>query len=388
MTVVRKIVIVGAGAAGLCAHLALRRAGFEVEHYERKPAFGAEGGNFALWPNGVKVLTALGIGDRLDEIGFPARHFTTYDLSGELVSRVSFEGFRELTGARMYLVTRGDLQGALDAAVGPGRIALGSVCTGIDQDADGATVRFADGTSTTADLVVCADGIRSPLRRALIDPTDSTYVGITYWTGWIDDGGFLAAHAPSADGFVEFWGVGQRAAVLPVGGGRVGYAFIARVAADHSPVDRLARLRAMYAGWPPTIAALLDRLQGTRIIHWPVYDVAPLSRWSSGRVVAIGDAAHASAPTMGQGANMAIEDGYVLAECLRDATTLADALARFERRRRPRVEMIVRESRARAQRATETDPGELAAIMEQTRTTSSHAVWANLEEIIGAGPVR
>ncbi len=144
----------------------------------------------------------------------------------------------------------------------------------------------------------------------------------------------------------EFWGAGQRFGVVPIGGGRIYWFATANApeGAEDPPEGRKARLQERFAGWAFQIPALIERTPEAAIIHNDLIDRPPVERWHAGRVVLLGDAAHATTPNFGQGAAMAIESGVVLARALEASEDLEAALGSYERTRRPRTAAITDQS--------------------------------------------
>src|SRR5262245_12586318 len=162
-----RIIVVGAGIGGLAAHVVCKRAGFEVEHYERQPHLGPAGAGIVLWPNGVKILLALGLGEQLRQIGHSLERIVTRTNQGTPLSEMPVGELERKLGAPIYPVSRTDLQTLLVDAVGPGNLRLGAQCLRVEQNTSGATASFADGRSATGDVVVGADGIHSVVRRVV-----------------------------------------------------------------------------------------------------------------------------------------------------------------------------------------------------------------------------
>jgi 2-polyprenyl-6-methoxyphenol hydroxylase-like FAD-dependent oxidoreductase len=381
-------VIVGAGTAGLGAHLSLRRAGFEVLHVERKPTVSERGGNLAIWPNGGRVLADYGAAKLVDGVGFAPAGFSTFDARGELVNRVEYGPIADRMGFPMYMIPRAHFQEMLFDYVGRDRIEMGVGCTAVEQDDNGVTATLDDGRTLRADVLVAADGVRSPIRRQVAGEVPLRHVGITIWTGWMLDDGFLATVSPRPDSMVEFWGPGRRMVFMPSGRGYTGFTFLVRTPENISVPDPHAWLGEVFAGFPPAAGRILDRLRSELIIEWPVYDIPPLPRWHSGRIVLIGDAAHAASPTLGQGAGMALEDGYVLGQCLaRTDLPMEARLSDFVGRRKSRAETLSAESRARSIASTEDDPEKLAAIQNAVRGGDPWALLKGMSEIVAGGPI-
>src|SRR5262249_45358895 len=162
-----RIIMVGAGIGGLTAHLVCKRAGFAVEHYERQPKLGPAGAGIVLWPNGVKILLALGLGERLGQIGQRLERVVTRTSRGAPLTEMPVGELERKLGAPVYPVSRTDLQSLLVDAVGSENLRLDARCVGVEQDASGATAQFDDGRTATGDVVVGADGIHSVIRRVV-----------------------------------------------------------------------------------------------------------------------------------------------------------------------------------------------------------------------------
>jgi 2-polyprenyl-6-methoxyphenol hydroxylase-like FAD-dependent oxidoreductase len=248
---------------------------------------------------------------------------------------------RTLRRADLYEALRGE---ALRRGA---RIEHGKRLTGAETGADGVRATFADGTEATADLLVGCDGLRSKVRTA-IDPSapPARYVPVLNIGG--EATGVTTSVRPGEYAMV----FGKRAffgwAVAPDGDV---WWFANPPRADEPapgevesmPPDEwrrwLLELFAVDAG-PATelIGATTTELRG-----WTTYDVPTVPHWYRGRMIVIGDAAHATSPASGQGASLAIEDAVVLAQSLRDVDGVTEAFAAFVDRRRDRVERIVAE---------------------------------------------
>jgi FAD-dependent urate hydroxylase len=214
----------------------------------------------------------------------------------------------------------------------------------VGSDPDGADVRFSDGTCGRYDLVVGADGIRSAVRTLALDPAPPRYCGVVGWRS-------VARGRPAgADHLVLLLGKGRFFGLVPLGDGRTyGFAGVAaRSPLDDPPTGRLDRLRALFAGFADPVATYLASLDVDEQVHGTPIERVELDRWHSGRVVLVGDAAHATPPHMGEGGCLAVEDGAVLAEELAAARDVEAALHRYAARRRPRIEWVREQTRLAA----------------------------------------
>jgi FAD-dependent urate hydroxylase len=379
-----KILIVGAGIGGLTAHLVCQRAGFEVEHYERQSQLGPAGAGIVLWPNGVKVLLALGLGDRLGHIGHKLERVVTRTNQGEPLSEMPVGELERQLGAPVYPVSRTDLQNLLVDAVGPGRLNLSAKCVRVEQTAANATAYFEDGRTATGDVVLGADGIHSAVRRAVAGEVQPRFTGMANWVGLLANDGLQPEHTGA-----EFLGEGKRCGLLPLAGNRVYFGFACALdkGAPAPAAGRRGQLQGLFGGWPAPIPAVIERLDEAGLTFLEIHDLPPLPRWSQGRLALLGDAAHATAPTLGQGGCQAMEDAVWLARCL-GATALgvADGLARYESKRRERAESIVARSRAKVEAMHTAGPAAYQELYAAIKASSVAETMRAQEELLEEGP--
>jgi FAD-dependent urate hydroxylase len=379
-----KIIIIGAGIGGLTTHLVCRRAGFEVEHYERQPHLGPAGAGIVLWPNGVKVLLALGLGDGLRQIGHSLERVVTRTNQGEPLTEMPVGELERKLGAPVYPVSRTDLQSVLVDAVGPGALRLGARCVRVEQTTTEAKAYFEDGRTATGDVLIGADGIHSIVRQAVVGEVVPRYTGMVNWVGLLANDRLQPDHTGS-----EFLGEGKRCGLLPLAGDRVYFGFACALdkGAPVPAAGRRSQLRELFGGWPAPIPTIIDRLDEAEMKYLEIHDLPPLPRWSQGRLALLGDAAHATAPTMGQGGCQAMEDAIWLARCL-GATTLgvADGLERYESKRRERAEMIVARSRKKVEAMHASDPGVYQELYAAIKASSVAETMRAQEELLEEGP--
>ncbi|HEY6492898.1 MAG TPA: FAD-dependent monooxygenase [Trebonia sp.] len=334
-----RVLLAGAGIAGPAAAIALAKAGIEAEILEAYPEDADGTGAFlTLTANGQDALRAIDAEDAMVAASFPASRLKLFSPAGDLLADAPLGRDhpcpRTITRAALSAVLRAQAQAAgvtvrygkrlASAAVGPdGRV----------------TVTCADGSSAAADLLIGADGIRSPV-RTLIDPDAPAprYTGLTIACG------YTPAPPPEAartEGFAMYYGSRAFFGCTAAPDGRTWW--FARVP-GLPPADAgtygADQIAAGYDG-DGTPAAELIRSTPEPLTVTSAFDLAQLPTWRNEAMLVIGDAAHATSPATTQGASMAIEDAVVLAQCLRDIPRRADALATYERLRRPRVEGIV-----------------------------------------------
>ncbi|HEY7143537.1 MAG TPA: FAD-dependent monooxygenase [Streptosporangiaceae bacterium] len=337
-----RILVVGGGIAGLSAAIALRRQGYAPELAERAPGWPAAGAGIALYANGVRVLGELGVGEQVCAAAARLRRWEFRDERDRPLCATDLDELWADAGPSVG-IERVALQDALltGAAGLPAR--LGTGVTALTEDGERVSVTFSDGSSGRYDLVVGADGIYSTVRAQLISQAPPRYAGLVAWRA-------VAGTRPDGvTGVTILVGEGSFAGLVPVGGSRTyGFAAVSGERFDDPAAGRLARLRDRFGGFGGPVPAFLAALEHDGQLHSGPIEWVELDRWHTGRVVLIGDAAHASTPHLGEGGSMALEDALVLAAELRAADTVEQALPAFAARRRPRVRWVQEQSRAAA----------------------------------------
>lgn len=342
-----RALIVGAGIAGPVLAAFLRRLGMDVCLCEARSDSEIEGSFLGVAPNGMNVLAEIGAASEVLARGTPCTGFTFLNSRGERVGVIEGGENAALYGAPLVMVRRVDLHAALlDTAIRSGaRVRFGARLAALDcGDATQVVARFDDGREETADFVVGCDGIRSRT-RALVLPDSPQPAFLEQ----LDFGGY--ARAPSAPLEVgrNVMVFGRRAffGALKREDGEVWWFHNGGSGAavrEMEPAALRAHILAHHDGDPPWIGEVIR--SSTRILGpWPLHDILTIPSWHRGRVCVIGDAAHATSPSAGQGASLAIEDAMILARCLRDVADPERAFVELERIRRKRVEKIVRQSR-------------------------------------------
>jgi 2-polyprenyl-6-methoxyphenol hydroxylase-like FAD-dependent oxidoreductase len=333
---------------------------------ERAPAFGEVGAGLATTWNGMTALAALGLGTAMNDVAYLTGVAGMQDLHGRWIIRLpdtrsdptAVTTIWGLQRQRLHAVLReaAEASDGIDLVTGadvfsvrpgePGRTTMAEVAW-----------RTQDGQEQTAEpaLVVAADGVRSALRTQLFPTCQARYSGGTSYRAIIPD-------TDSDDRLIETWGPGAEFGALRVSPDEIYWYGYFRSPEGAVFPDELAAARERFGGWAPRIGKLVEATAADRLMRHDVYHLpGGLPSYHSGRVVFVGDAAHAMLPTAGQGAATALEDGVCVGRLIgakvaagRDLTA---ALGAFDAARRPRCRQIARTAIITAALGCDVGPG-------------------------------
>lgn len=353
----RRVLIAGGGIGGLAAALALLRDGHEVTVCEQAKELREVGAGVQLAANATRVLIELGLGKALEKVacvpaGKEVRLYDTgktwklFDLGEESMQRY---------GAPYWLLHRADLHDVLVDALRerwPHALLTSAHVTAFNQSDTHVELLLADGRKLEADALIGADGIHSVVRRSLFGDMNVNFLGRAAWRGVVP-----AARLPEhlrrlvATNWV---GPGVNAVVYPLRRGEL-INFVGAIgnvkgwtSESWTDAGTTEEVLADFQGWHADIQQIVRQIEVP--LKWAYRGREPLQQWSVGNVTLLGDAAHPTLPTLAQGANMAIEDGLVLARCLRLDEPISSTLRRYEAARVPRTSKIVRSSTENARR--------------------------------------
>jgi FAD-dependent urate hydroxylase len=336
-----RVVVAGAGIAGLALAAGLQRDGHQVRVLEEAGALRTGGAAISVWHNGAMALRHLGV-ERGDH-GRVIDRLELWSAKGNQLGWVDAARLSRRHGIDAVTIGRGELLTLLADRVAPGTIQFGTAVVGVENRDRAAGIELGNGMSESADLVVGADGHRSAVRGLLAPVT-----GVTP-TGWASLQGLTAVPLALTEGTTSIYatGFGSGVGLMPAGNGLLQWWFDVPWTADTTHDSLLSWLRQRFARWRVSpVRDLLDLITEEQIEPYPHGWHRVPTQLSAGRVVLIGDAVHAIPPVFAQGANQSIEDAWVLVRSLSATTGIEDALVRYGQDRRPKMARLVRMARA------------------------------------------
>jgi 2-polyprenyl-6-methoxyphenol hydroxylase-like FAD-dependent oxidoreductase len=373
MPAVNNVLVVGSGLAGTAAAIHLATRGVAVDLVEIKSDVAAVGSGITLQGNALRELRALGVWDQARERGyaFDVTGIRAPDPDGTLLveipdARTGGPDLPAVLGMPRRDLARILVDRAADVGV---KLRFGTTYTDLVQDADGVGITFSDGSTGRYDLVVGADGIRSWTRRTLGIELETRSTGMGIWRAF----GPRPASVTRTD--LYYGGRSFIAGYCPTGEDSL-YAYIVEAAQDRStltPAEQLAVMRQLAAAYHGPWDDIRETLDDPTKVNYTWFETHVLPPpWNRGRVVLIGDAAHACPPTLAQGGAQALEDAAVLAELLteRDAVD-QDLWDAFTARRFDRAKAVVDASNQLCRWLLDHERGDVPGLMRGIATLVS-----------------
>lgn len=338
MQLAKKIIIIGGGIGGAATALALHQNGFKPIVYERVKELKEVGAGIALWANATYILKNLGLLEEALRLGHLISNYQFNSQNGKELVNIPVDGF-ELPVLGIH---RADLHQLLSSSLPDQQFIKGEIFERFELEGDKVRVYFASNATDEGDALIGADGLKSRVRTELFGAQSPIYRNFTTWRG-------LTSHIPNTyrPGYIrEFLGQGKGFGFMMLGKGRM-YWYAAAKAPEgqpDAPVGRKRELEERFQDWFSAIPELIVATDETNIIKTDLYDRVPTLPWGKQNITLLGDAAHPTLPTLGQGACMALEDALVVTKCLLAQPEPIAAFQQYQVQRFPRTKIIVEQS--------------------------------------------
>ncbi|HEX6226886.1 MAG TPA: FAD-dependent monooxygenase [Chryseolinea sp.] len=339
----KRFAIIGGGIGGLTLAIAMQRKGYSVTVYENAPAIKPLGAGLGLAANAVRAFMEIGISDDVLEAGSILKKISIKNQHGQVLATTDSDRIsRRYNVVNNFTIHRADLHDVLLRHLEEGTLQLGRGCTDFTQDASGVTLKFQDGTSATVDYAIACDGVHSLFRKKLLPQSLPRYAGYTCWRAVIDD----LPPSLNMNETSETWGAGSRFGIAPLTNNRL-YWFACVNAPENDQQKRSYTTKELlkhFGNFHSPIPEIIRYTKDHQLIWNDIIDIKPLKQFAFGRILLLGDAAHATTPNMGQGACLAIEDAAILANTIANSHAVESAFVDFEKKRIQRTTKIVNES--------------------------------------------
>nr|WP_239565899.1 FAD-dependent oxidoreductase [Paenibacillus sacheonensis] len=323
-----KIVIIGAGIAGLATALALKDRGAEVLVVDKNGGLETRGAALTLWSNGTYACKKLHVLEEVLEHSAILSKGNIYSSRGKQLESLPIDYSTPTVGIPRYELLR-----ILADRLSEGTIKWNKKIRCLTET----EVEFEDGTSVEADLVIAADGIHSTVRSQFIHDS-LRYSGYTSWRGIAN----TKLSSPYEGVMTQFWGNGVRFGFLPLIDGKTYWFMTANAKEKATERDDVLKF---IGSLPKPADAIFEGQDHSQIIHLDIYDRRPIPKWSFGNALLLGDSAHPMTPSLGQGACMALEDAVIFSACYASSKSIQQIYDEFEAIRIPRVNAVVQLSR-------------------------------------------
>ncbi len=339
-----RAIVIGGGIGGLTAGIALHHSGIDAVVFERMKELREVGSGLTLWVNAMRALQKIGAADAVRPRGAVSDFIDNRSWRGDALKTLPIHKVADKFGMSSVGIHRGDLQAVLASLLAPGTLQLGAQCTGFVQDEAGVTVKFADGREERADVLIAADGINSTIRAQLYGQSPPRYSGYTCWRSAVKLDHPLLKPAV----YTQLYGRGCTFGIFAIGNGGLSWYGTKMTPAGGGAAggpERKQEAVDTFKGWYEPVRAVIEATPESGFVRQDIFDREPIEAWGTGRVTLLGDAAHPTTPTLGQGGCMAIEDAVVLARNLAAGKDVPSSLQRYVQQRKPRANGIVRQAR-------------------------------------------
>ncbi len=328
-----KIRIIGGGIGGLVCAISLKQKGFNnIQIFERRTEAQSIGAGFVVWANASWVLNKLGLLDGVAKLGGRLKQMQRWTDRGEYLGGVDITKIDQSIGYPSYAVSQAEFQQFLQHEANKLDIVVRnnqSVIAIEDSSPEKSFLKFDDGSRIEADIVIGADGrMNSIAKKYVAEENNPIYQNYINWVGIVEsDNPF-----PLENNVLDYWGCGTRFGIVPISEFKVYWAGCKALPLDSVNIADTDKeeLLGIFNNWPELVIRAIKETHNQNIKRIPIFDHNPNPKWFKNRVCLLGDAAHASLPTSGQGACQAMEDGWHLSEAMAALPTLYDVFNTYQ----------------------------------------------------------
>ncbi|MEA5458793.1 FAD-dependent monooxygenase [Arcicella sp. LKC2W] len=331
------ISIIGAGIGGLTTALTLKQKGFDVALYEGTAEIKPVGAGIIIANNAMQVFQKLGLQDKIQAAGNKISYMKITDENLKPLSVIDLSVFEQKYGVHNVAIHRGELQKILADAVGFENISLSKKLVDIQKNTD-FTLNFDDNSSVQSNILIGADGIKSVVRNKLFQENTIRNAEQICWRGICH----FTLPQQYTNELNEAWGKGKRVGFVKISSQKVYWYALANQKDIKNAHD--INLSDFFKEFHSDIVSILKATPKEKIIIADILDLKPMQHWQEKNVCLVGDAAHATTPNLGQGACQAIEDAYVLGNCLSQENDINIAFEKYQDIRKKKAHEIVNTS--------------------------------------------
>jgi len=330
--------IIGAGIGGLTTAIALEQKGIKTRVFEQTTTIKPVGAGIILANNAMQVYDKLGLRKVIEENGNIISSLNIIKPNLKPLSKVSLSYFEEQFKVKSIAIHRGILQQILIDQLGPSCLHLNHKLKTINKSTKGNTLEFENGKKIESTIIIAADGINSIIRQQVFSNTFIRSAKQICWRGVVNYN-LPKKHQHELN---EAWGKDERFGFVQIAKNKV-YWFALKSFENNKKEYTINNLDNYFTKHNPLIKSIISSTNKEQIHTSTIIDLKPINKWFKKNICLIGDAAHAMTPNMGQGACQAIEDAYILSECLHKYET-EKAFTTFQKLRIAKVHQIVESS--------------------------------------------
>jgi len=335
-----KSTIIGAGIGGLTLAIALQQKGIEVEIFEATPAFRQVGAGIVIAINSMQIFQRLGIEKKIANAGNRLGRMEITNQELKPISTSDIEAFEKIYKLSNIAIHRATLHEVLLSELPNIPLHLNKKLKQLEQKNGVIDLIFEDGTTHQTNLLIGADGLHSAVRKFIFPAAKERLAKQICWRGVAN----FELESNYKNAAREAWGIGQRFGIVPIGQKLVYWYACANYEKDAKMEFQNKSISSVYTQFAPVVQEIIAATPTNAIITSEIGDLEPIPTWYQDNICLLGDAAHATTPNMGQGANQAIESAWVLADCLSKENDLQKAFAQYQQIRKAKANGITNTS--------------------------------------------